>query len=856
MKCTRKAPLGKHDIIDSGDALRLSAGEVIAKLNSSQSGLTSKEAGKRKEIFGSNEVGAKIKRSVALELLSRLKNPLIIILLIAGSVSGFLGEVVNALIIFLMVFVSAVLSFLQQHKAEKAAEELKKRITTTATVIRNNAKKEISFSELVPGDIIYLSAGDIIPADARVVSSKNFFIDQSALTGESAPVEKNPEIVRTNGELPITGWSNYLFMGTSVVSGTATAVIVRTGASTEYGEIVRKTAEKKPKTEFEKGLGRFGFLIMRVTMLLVVFVFLVQALRRVSILESLLFAIALAVGLTPELLPMIISIDLSKGAVAMSKKGVIVKRLESIENFGSMDTLCTDKTGTLTENKLKLILHVNGEGKNDENVFLYSYINSRYQTGLSNLFDRAIVAHEKANIKSYLKVDEIPFDFVRKRSSIVVDHNNERMIISKGAPEQIFSVCSHYELKGKRLSLAQRAREKIREEFNRLSSQGYVVLGVSCKNVRKEKKEYSVKDESDMVFLGLIAFMDPPKETVKESIQQLKNSGIDLKILTGDNELVTKKICEEIGFEVKGIVLGSKIAEMNDQALARIVEKANIFARLTPAQKNRIIDALKSNGHVVGFLGDGINDAPSMRVADVSISVENAVDVAKESADMILSQKDLTVLQLGVLEGRKTFGNTIKYVMIGLSSNFGNMFSAAGASLFLNFLPMLPVQILLNNLLYDVSQTTIPTDNVDEEYTKKPKKLDTKFIRNFMIFFGPISSVFDFLTFFVMLWVFHASPALFQTAWFIESLCTQSLIIFVIRTRKPFWKSMPSRYLLLSTIGVVCLALIIPFTVIGKFFKFVAPPLAFLLILIGFVAVYLIMTEIMKRWFYRKYALD
>jgi Mg2+-importing ATPase len=586
-----------------------------------------------------------------------------------------------------------------------------------------------------------------------------------------------------------------------------------------------------------------------------------------GILNALLFAVALAVGLTPELLPMIITVNLSRGAIAMSKKGVIVKRLASIENFGSMNVLCTDKTGTLTENKITLVLHVDAEGKDDDKVLLYSYLNSFYQTGLKSPLDEAILVHEKIDLTGYQKIDEVPFDFVRRRVSVVVEKDRQRFFIAKGAPEEILKVSSFCEINGLPVDLTDEIRKQAEQKYFDLSSEGFRVLGVSYKKLREEKTVYSVNDESDMVFMGFVAFLDPPKETAKESLRLLGQAGIELKILTGDNELVARKTCESLGFEVKGVALGNEISQMHDDALARIVEEVNVFARVTPVQKDRIITLLKGNGHVVGFMGDGINDAPSLKTCDVGVSVNNAVDVAKESADIILLKNDLTVLAEGVLEGRKTFGNTMKYIMMGVSGNFGNMFSVAGASLILpflgfDFLPMLPIQILLNNLLYDVSQSAITADNVDPEYVEKPKRWDIGYIKSFMFSLGPVSSLFDFLTFFIMLFVFLplASPnihePLFQTAWFLESLITQTIVVFAIRTRKsPFWKSKPGRWLILSSFVIVTLGLIIPFTSLGNaYFGFVAPPIEFLGILVGLVVAYLGVVEVVKRWFYKRNA--
>jgi len=844
-------------MMDTEELLSQPIDQLFASLKTSESGLTSQEVENRLKIYGYNELAKRKKRTGVVEFLFHLRNPLIFILLLAGLISGFVGDVVGASIIFSIVIISVVLDVYQESRAEKAAEMLKEKVATTATVLRDGVKKEVKLSEIVSGDIVYLSAGDIVPADARALTAKDLFVNQSALTGESFPVEKTAEPLKAKGAA-ITEWDNFLFLGTSVVSGTATAVVVKTGSSTEYGKIAKRLVAREPETEFERGLRRFGFLMMEITLFLVLFVFFINAFFKRPVLESLLFAVALAVGLTPELLPMIMSINLSKGALAMSKKGVIVKRLASIQNFGNMDVLCTDKTGTLTENKITLVLHVDMEGNDDEKVLLYSFLNSYYETGLKSPLDDAILSYKEIDVKDYQKIDEVPFDFTRRRVSVVVENERQRFLIAKGAPEEIIQVCSYCELGDRTFDLTSELQKKIEQKYYDLSSEGFRVLGVSYKKVREKKQVYSVNDESEMLFLGFVAFMDPPKETAKESLWQLSRDGVELKILTGDNELVTRKTCEQLGFKIKGVVLGNEIAQMQDDALTRIVGEANIFARVTPAQKDRIMNALKNNGHVVGFLGDGINDAPSLRTADVGISVENAVDVAKESADIILLQKRLRVLHDGVLEGRKTFGNTMKYINMGTSSNFGNMFSVAGASLFLPFLPMLPTQILLNNLLYDLSESTIPTDNVDPEYVEKPKRLDISYIRRFMVFLGPISSIFDFLTFYIMLFVFDAfkDPPLLQTAWFIESLCTQTLVVFVIRTRKtPFFKSKPSRFLLFSSLSVVGFALIIPFIPeLGKLFGFVAPPLHFYVILAGLIGAYLILVEIVKKWFVRRYS--
>lgn len=856
-------------LLTSEDVVSLQTDELMARLNASPQGLSTEQAAERLEVYGPNELAREHRHSALKEFLSHFKSPLVIILLIAGVISGILGEIANTVIIVTIIFVSVILDYYQESKAEKAAELLKQKVTTTATVLRDNLKQEIKFPEIVPGDIIYLSAGDIAPADSRVINAKDLFVNQSSLTGESFPVEKTAGVVKGKAG-GIVEWNNYCFMGTSVVSGSATAMVVKTGSATEYGKIAKKLTEKAPETEFESGIKGFGFLIMQVTFLLVIFVFLIISLRNPTtdgVVEALLFAVALAVGLTPELLPMIITINLSRGAMAMSKKGVIVKRLSAIENFGSMNVLCTDKTGTLTENRIKLILNVDMDGTEDEKVFLYSFLNSNFQTGLKSPLDEAILKHKEIDTSKYKKIDEVPFDFIRRRVSVVIERQRVRFFIAKGAPEEILKVCSYYELGRAVADLSEETREKIEQKYHDYSAEGLRVLGIAYKRLKEEKDVYSINDENDMVFLGFVAFLDPPKVTAKQSLQLLTKAGIELKVLTGDNELVTRKVCDELGFEVKGVSLGIDIANMSDEALMAVVEEANVFCRVNPIQKDRIISLLKRNGHVVGYMGDGINDAPSLKTSDVGVSVDNAVDVARESAELILSRNDLTVLAEGVLEGRKTFGNTMKYIQLGVSSNFGNMFSVAGASLFLppGFLPMLPVQILLNNLLYDMSQSTITTDKVDEEYVERPKRWDLSFIKRFMVSLGPVSSLFDFLTFFTVLFVFlpliplamltGKQQNLFQTAWFIESLCSQIIVVFVIRTRRtPFWKSKPSKYLITSSIVIIAFALVMPYTPLGALFSFVPLPSLFYAALVILLGSYVGFAEIVKYYFYKRNA--
>jgi Mg2+-importing ATPase len=787
-------------------------------------------------------------------LLSFFKSPLVIILVFAGTISAFLGDWVNAGIIYFVVGMSVILGFYQESKAEDAAATLQARIRTTAAVLRDGRRAEVPVSDVVPGDLVYLSPGDLVSADGKVLTAKDLFIDQAALTGESFPAEKNPA-PDTEAKSDVDR-ADLAFMGTSVVSGNGTIGITKTGSSTAYGEIAKELVGKVPETEFDRGLRRFGYLIMQVTLLLVIFVFFINALFKRDVLTSLLFSVALAVGLTPELLPMIVTINLATGAMNMAAKGVIVRKLATIQNFGSLDTLCTDKTGTLTENKITLTSHVDISNKENDDVLLLAELNSNYQNGLRTPLDDAIMAHETLDLTKYTRVDEIPFDFVRRRVSVIVAESSKLQLISKGATIEMLSACGFYKEDNRELLINNDIKRKIQTQYEELSKEGRRILAVASKQVEK-KPSYSVNDEIGLVFLGLLTFTDPPKKTAPASLQMLEESGIALKILTGDNEFVATHICDQLNIKVTGLVTGEELRKINDSALARVVEETNVFARVTPDQKNRIMLALRRNGHVVGFMGDGINDAASIRTADVGISVDNAVDVAKAAADIILLQNDLTVLAQGVQEGRKTLGNSMKYIMMGTSSNFGNMFSAAGASLFLSFLPMLPSQILLNNLLYDISELAIPTDNVDSEYLNIPHRWDMRFVREFMVFFGPVSSIFDYLTFGVMLFVFAAPPALFQTAWFLESISTQSLIIFVIRTRRtPFYRSHPSKPLILSTLGTVIVPMLLPFTPLGPLLRLVIPPATFYLALAVFVAAYLALAEALKHYFYRRLARD
>jgi len=825
--------------------------ELMETLHTSPQGLSFDEVVVRRASYGPNEVVRRREMAIFRQFLRQLKNPLIIILLIASVLSIFLGELIDALIIIVIVILSVFIDFFQEYRAGRAVELLKEKISTTATVIRAGVVGDVNLSDLVPGDVIILAAGDIVPADARIIAARDFFVDESALTGESFPVEKT-SLPWPGGEQDVKAWEQYLFMSSPVVSGSATAVVVKTGMSTEYGKIAERLTARPPETEFERGLNQFSYLITQIIFLLVLFVFFINALFKHGVLDSLLFAVALAVGLTPELLPMILTVNLSKGALAMSEKGVIVKHLASIQNFGSMDMLCTDKTGTLTENRITLVYHVDAQRNTSENVLLYSYLNSYHQTGLKSPLDQAILEKRGVQFGEFEKIDEIPFDFIRKRVSVVVSKNQGRILITKGAPEEVLKTCTHISQGTMAEPFHEEWQERTALLYEALSSEGFRVLGVASKDLTTLKSTYTPDDETDLTFHGFVAFIDPPKETVHDALRLLYDAGVEVKIITGDNALVTRHVCAALEFPIIRAIEGSEIAQMDSDTLASAVEHANIFTRVSPPQKERIIRALMKNNHVVGYLGDGINDAPSIRAADIGITVDNAVDIAKESADIVLLKKDLRVLRDGILEGRKTFGNTMKYIMMGTSSNFGNMVSVAVASLFLPFLPLLPVQILLNNLLYDISQSTIPTDAVDEEYVQAPKRWDIGFIKKFLFVFGPVSSLFDILTFISLLVIFHAPVEMFRTVWFLESLCTQTLIIFAIRTTKvPFFKSLPSRLLVASSISVILAGIAITLTQFGGLFGFVPPTLQFFFLIAGLILGYIVLVEMIKKWFYR-----
>ena len=829
---------------------------LFKKFRTSGRGLSERRAKEKLLEYGYNEPAKPKKRAFVVQLLMKFVNPLVLVLLSIAGFSLFLGQNVSALFVLLMALLSVLLSFIQEHKASLEAEKLKDMVRNTATVVRDGIPKEIKIRELVPGDLVDLSAGDMIPADVRILSSKDFFINQSSLTGESFPLEKS-STPHQGTPTSITDITNMAFMGSSVVSGTALAIVTKTANATAFGALYKKLSLLGVETSFDKGIRQLTMLMIKAMLSMVIVIFAVVALRHGDYLEALLFSLGVAVGLTPEMLPMIVTVTLSKGAIALSKKKVIVKRLNSIQNFGAMDILCTDKTGTLTLDKIILEKHCDVEGKEDEEVLRYAYLNSAYQTGLKNVLDKAILNHEKLGIQQYEKIDEIPFDFSRKVMSVIVNMDKNHTLITKGAPENIFHRSTHYELNGKIEPITPEVVQKISREYELLSDEGFRVLAVAYKQVDHTKEVFSKEDEQNLILKGYVAFLDPPKPSAKEAIVALQQGGVRVKVLTGDNERVTRKICTEVGFDCSTIVTGDIVEKTSDNDLKKLVETVDIFARLLPLQKERIVRMLHDNGHTVGFLGDGINDSPSLKTSDVGISVNNAVDIAKESADIILLKKSLMVLEDGVKEGRLTFGNIVKYIRMGTSSNFGNMFSMTGASMLLPFLPMLPIQILLNNFLYDLSQTTIPTDDVDLEYTKKPRPWNVDSIKKFMLIFGPISSLFDYITFAVLLFGFHSLAPTFHTGWFLESLCTQTLVIHIIRTSKiPFIESWPSNPLLLSSMAIISIGIFIPFSCLGPHFGFVHMPHTFFFALFAITLLYLFTVQAMKNWFIRKYGMD
>ena len=870
--------------------------ELFSQLGTDKDGLPFEEVERRLEIYGKNELAHEKPPRWYIRLIKAFINPFTGILAFLAIVS-YLTDVLfiapeyrdwgTIIIILVIILISGFLHFIQEYRSSIETEKLKAMIHTTSAVKRKETDvKEINIEEIVPGDIVYLAAGDMIPADLRIISSKDLFVNQATLTGESEPVEKYPNLKKdklNQDDLTLTDLHNICFMGTSVVSGSAMGVVLLTGQHTYLGLMAKSLVGKRTKTSFEKGIDNVSKLLIRFMAFMFPVVFIVNWLTKGSWLDALLFALAVAVGLTPEIFPMIITTNLAKGAVAMAKRKTIVKKLDSIQNFGAMDVFCTDKTGTLTLNKIVLEKHLNIDGEEDERVLRHAFLNSYYQTGLKNLMDQAVINYgEEKGIKGtelekiYKKIDEIPFDFVRKRMSVVLESKSEnetikRQLITKGAVEEILSICEWVEYKGKVVPLTQEIKNEVMQTVNQLSEDGMRVLAIAQKNNVPPADVFSVADEKEMVLMGFLAFLDPPKESAPAAIKALLELGIDVKILTGDNELVTKKICKEVGLSVKNVLLGTDIEKMTDDELSKIVEDTTIFAKLSPMQKSQIIKALRSKGHVVGFLGDGINDAPAMRASDVGISVDSAVDIAKESADIILLEKSLTVLEEGVIEGRKIFGNIMKYLAITTSSNFGNVFSVLVASAFLPFLPMQPLQILFLNLVYDISMSTVPWDKLDKEYIKKPRQWDAGKISSFMLWFGPISSIFDITTYILMFFLIGPKvignsylllpeslklqfASLFQTGWFVESLWTQTMVVHMLRTEKiPFIQSTASWPLMLFTSLGVTIGTIIPFTSIGESFGFVPLPGIYFLFLMFTLTAYLVVAQYVKERFINKF---
>jgi len=845
---------------------------ALTKSGVSEKGLGSDQVEERRLQFGPNEIARRKKLGFLGEIFQRFKNPLVIQLLVISLVSYFMGDVRASVVVSVMIFLSVMLGYFQETRSSKAVEKLQAMVQTTSTVLRSGKEVELPMADLVPGDIVILAAGSIIPADLRLLSAKDFFVSQSALTGESMPIEKNAAAYSANGktslELP-----NACFQGSNVLSGTARGLVVNTGGRTYFGSISHKLSQLRVLTSFDKGVNAFTWLMIRFMVVMVAVVFLIIGLSKGNWKDALLFGLAVAVGLTPEMLPMIVTVNLSNGAMAMSRKKVIVKRLSSIQNFGAMDVLCTDKTGTLTQDRIVLERHVDVTNRQSDDVLRYAYMNSYYQTGLRNLLDRAILANTDLDVeRSCRKVDEIPFDFSRRRMSVIIDYEGDHVLICKGAVEEIFKVCSRYQVDEEIHPLIDMLKNDLLEEYQALSADGYRVLAIAYREFPQSKEVFSTADETDLVLLGYIAFFDPPKDTAATALEAMRKTGVITKILTGDNALVTQKVCKDVGLAIDQIVTGDQLVGLSDAEFTSLAEKTTVFARLSPSQKEQIIRALQGSRHVVGFLGDGINDAPAMKAADVGISVDTAVDIAKESADIILLEKSLLVLEEGILEGRKVFGNIIKYIKMGASSNYGNMFSMVGGSYFLPFLPMAPIQVLVNNLLYDFSQVGIPTDVVDEEYLQKPRRWNIDSIKKFMLFIGPTSSVFDYTTFFLMLYVFKcrlfSDPAttiamktyyesLFHTGWFVESLMTQTLIVHIIRTNRiPFLQSRASTALTLTTLAVMGVAAILPFSPLAIHLGLVPLPRQFWLWMLGTLAAYIVLTHKVKMWFVHRFGTD
>lgn len=827
----------------------ISAAELLKNFQSVVTGLTTEDAKKRIISYGANRLKPQ-KRSDAFTLLiAQFKSPIILILLFATGLSLFLQNFVDASIILAIVVISGLLGFWQEFSASNAVEKLLDIVQIKAAVIRDGNQQEIPVEDIVPGDIVVLNAGDIVPGDCLLIESKDVFVDEAMLTGETFPVEKNISVLPANTALAQR--INTVWMGTHIVSGNAKAMVVLTGKNTEFGKVSERLKLKEPETEFEHGIRKFGYFLGEVTMVLVVIIFAINVYLHRPVLDSFLFSLALAVGLTPQLLPAIISINLAHGAKKMAQKKVIVKRLASIENFGSMNVICSDKTGTLTEGNVQVNSALDVNGVASEKVFLFSYLNASYETGFTNPIDKAILNYKKIDLSEYQKHDEIPYDFLRKRLSISVKHGDGHLMFTKGALTNILDICSSAEINEGSVVDIKTMQDQIQKQFEDLSNQGFRTLGIAYKNLPSETP-INKDDEKDMTFIGFLTLFDPPKANIIDTIASLKKLGVSLKIITGDNHLVAASISKKMGLSENKIITGPELRQMSDSALLRHVGVVDVFAEIEPNQKERIIIAMRKAGNVVGYMGDGINDASALHAADVGISVDTAADVAKDAADIVLLEKDLGVLIEGVREGRTTFANTLKYVFMATSANFGNMFSMAGISLFIPFLPLLPKQILLTNLMTDFPEMTIATDRVDDEMVNYPRRWDIKAIRKFMITFGLVSSVFDYLTFGLLLIVLRANEAQFRTGWFLESVISASIIVLVIRSRKPFFKSKPGKYLLIATLSIAVITIILPITPLGNIFGFSPLNFSTYLYLLLIVVLYIIAAEITKRIFYKK----
>ena len=832
----------------------LGTDQLLSTLKTSNKGLTQAEAEGRLKQYGLNALEEQHKVNAVGLFLNQFKSPLVLILIGAAIISILVGEWTDASIVLAVVLGSTILGFAQEYNASNAVEKLRSQVKINSNVLRDGQVRVLPSEQIAPGDVVQLSAGSMIPADGILLDASDLFVNQAVLTGETFPAEKKAGVIPAKASLAER--TNCVFMGTSATSGTAQLLIVQTGKATVFGQIAARLSLRQPETEFERGVRRFGYLLTWVMLVMVIIVLSINIFLAKPPIDSLLFALALAVGLTPELLPAIISITLAQGAQKMAKRGVIVRRLNSIENFGSMDVLCTDKTGTLTEGVVQLDGAFDVAGQPSQTVLRIAYLNSHYQTGLANPLDEAINASaEKAGLQvgTDKKINEIPYDFIRKRLSVITsDAGGKDTLITKGALEQILSICINVQSDNSTRPLDDAARADIEQRYSDWSAKGFRVLGVASKQVDNQSNSYSRSDEKDLTFAGFLLFFDPPKPGVQQVIADLAKRGVQLKIITGDNQKVARHVAETVGLTLSGVLTGSQLNDMRDEALWHSAEQTTLFAEVDPNQKERIIHALQKTKHVVGYMGDGINDASALYAADVGISVDTAVDVAKEAADFVLLKQDLGILKDGIDEGRKTFANTLKYILTTISANFGNMFSMAGASLLLSFLPMLASQVLLENFLSDIPLTTIAGDNVDPEWVEKPVRWNNNFIRDYMILFGVVSSVFDFLTFGVLLLLFHASPVEFRTGWFIESLLTELVIALVVRTRHLFFRSRPGKLLLVSTLIFIVITLVIPYLPFNSLFGFIPLPAPLMLAVIGLTALYVIVTEIAKNYFYSR----